>query len=114
MRYFKNFLLNQKGLILNKTQELKEYGLNLVDCVTDDAEIASRDLTMNVSLHLHEKDRTVLYQIEKALGKIEDGTYGQCETCEEIIDLKRLKAHPFTTLCIDCKIEQEGPRHFLN
>jgi DnaK suppressor protein len=114
MRYFRSFLLTQKSVILNKTQELKNSGLNLVDCVTDEAEVASRDLFMNVSLHLHEKDRSVLFQIEKALGKIEDGTYGQCESCEEVIDVKRLRAHPFTTLCIDCKIEQEGPRHFLN
>ena len=46
-------------------------------------------------------------KIDKALARIESGTFGICEKCEEEISLKRLEARPVTTLCIRCKEEQE-------
>ncbi len=42
-----------------------------------------------------------------ALEKIEDGIYGECESCGEDIGMKRLEARPVAELCIDCKSEQE-------
>ena len=44
---------------------------------------------------------------EKALAKIEDGSFGTCEECGEEISVKRLEARPETTLCIRCKEDQE-------
>jgi DnaK suppressor protein len=44
---------------------------------------------------------------EKALTKIDDGTFGTCEECSEEISVKRLEARPETTLCIRCKEDQE-------
>lgn len=76
--------------------------------VADEAEAASQDISNNISIHLHERDRTALYAIERALGKIADGTYGQCESCSEIINARRLQVRPFTALCIDCMEEQES------
>lgn len=111
---FKSFLLSQKGSILNKTQEFKSSTVALIDGVTDEAETAARDSSMNMSIHLHERERSSLLQIERALSKIEEGTYGQCECCGEAIDVKRLKARPFATLCIDCMEDQEDPRRSLN
>jgi len=74
----------------------------------DEAEIASLDANNNISIHLHERDRIALYSIEKALGKISEGTYGQCEACGEEIAARRLQARPFTNLCIDCMEDQES------
>jgi DnaK suppressor protein len=45
--------------------------------------------------------------IDKAVGRIDAGTFGICERCEEEISPKRLEARPVTTLCIRCKEEQE-------
>ncbi len=112
--FFKSFLLNQKSSILNKTQEFKVEQLTENVSTSDDAEVASRDLSMSMSIHLHERDRQVLVQIERALGKISAGTFGQCESCAERIDSKRLQARPFAALCIDCMEEREDPRHILN
>jgi len=112
--FFRSFLVGQKSSILNKTQEFKSQQLSESGQVADDAEAASRDLSMNMSIHLHERDRQVLVQIDRALAKIATGTFGQCESCGERIDSKRLKARPFAVLCIDCMEEQEGPRRFLN
>ena len=109
--YFKTFLLNQKSSILNKTSEFKMEQSTEKEKLLDDAEVASRELFNNLSIHLHERDRSALYQIEHALSKISDGTYGLCESCKEQIELKRLKARPFTPLCIDCMEEKEDPRY---
>jgi DnaK suppressor protein len=42
------------------------------------------------------------------LERIENGTFGQCESCEEDISIERLKARPVTTQCITCKTREEN------
>ena len=103
----KDSLLEQKSSILNKTHEFKEEQSSMSN-VADEAEAASLDISNNISIHLHERDRVALFAIERALGKIADGTYGQCESCGEIIGARRLQARPFTALCIECMEEQES------
>ncbi|RYZ88542.1 MAG: TraR/DksA family transcriptional regulator [Proteobacteria bacterium] len=103
-------LLLQKSSILNKTSEFRQEQSNTVS-VSDEAEAASIDLSNSISIHLHERDRSSLYMIERALGKIADGTYGQCESCAGSINTRRLQARPFTTLCIECMEDQEGLRN---
>jgi RNA polymerase-binding protein DksA len=49
-----------------------------------------------------------LYNIEEALGRIEDGSYGKCQACNKAIGLARLKRLPYTRLCIDCKEKEEA------
>jgi len=49
-----------------------------------------------------------LYHIEQALERIEDGSYGKCVGCNQKIGLERLKALPYTRLCIDCKEKEEA------
>lgn len=100
-------MLSQKSSILNKTHEFKTEQSS-ISSVADEAEVASQDISNNISIHLHERDRTTLYAIERALSKINDGTYGQCEACGEIISSRRLRARPTTPLCIDCMEEQES------
>lgn len=107
LQNLKESLLFQKSTILNKSHEFKEEQSSIA-AVADEAEAASQDISNNISIHLHERDRTALYAIERALGKIADGTYGQCESCTEIINARRLQARPFTALCIDCMEEQES------
>lgn len=85
LQNLKESLLFQKSTILNKSHEFKEEQSSMA-AVADEAEAASQDISNNISIHLHERDRTALYAIERALGKIADGTYGQCESCSEIIN----------------------------
>lgn len=103
-------LLLQKGAILNKTNEFKQEQSRAVT-VSDEAEAASIDLSNNISIHLHERDRNSLVMIERALGKIADGSYGRCEGCSGIINFRRLQARPFTTMCIECMEDQEDLRN---
>ena len=53
------------------------------------------------------REKSFLDKINKALAKIDDGTFGTCEECGEDISIKRLEARPETTLCIRCKEDQE-------
>lgn len=111
--HLRNFLLEQKSQILNKTNEFKhEQQVNEREAISDEAEAASQDASLNLSIHLHERDRTLLFKIERALSKIQEGTYGQCESCASPIGGKRLQARPFADLCIECQEEQEETERF--
>jgi DnaK suppressor protein len=103
-------LLSQKSSILNKTSEFKQEQSRAI-MVSDEAEAASIDQSSNISIHLHERDRNSLIMIERALGKISEGTYGQCECCGGLIGIRRLQARPFTTMCIECMEDQEDLRN---
>ncbi len=61
--------------------------------------ISYKDLTYN----LIEKDRTQLIEIEEALYRMENNTYGICERCKEPIEIERLKAKPTAKYCAKCK-----------
>lgn len=111
LHFFKAFLVDHKSSILNKTAEFKNEQREGSDRLTDDAELASADLSLNLSLHQLERQRTTLFQIERALGKIAAGTYGQCESCDCEIGVARLKARPFAALCIECMEDQEDLSH---
>ena len=67
--------------------------------------IADRDREM--SLRILKREKELISSVESALQKVDEGTYGICEECEEEIALARLKARPVTTLCIVCQKKQE-------
>ena len=73
----------------------------------DPIDRAVAELESAFSFRMKERKGGLIRKIEAALERIEDGTYGICEECEEVISEKRLKARPVTTLCIECKREQE-------
>ena len=52
-------------------------------------------------------ERELLAEIDQALGRIEDGSYGTCLNCDEAIPKPRLKAVPWTRYCIDCQERSE-------
>lgn len=103
-------LLMQKSLILNKTHEFKQDHSAPIQ-ISDEAEAVSHNIFSMISIHLHERDRLALVQIEKALGRIANKTYGQCESCGDVISPRRLAARPLTTLCIACMEEKEEARN---
>ncbi len=69
---------------------------------------AAAEINRNFMLRLRERERKLLKKIDKAIEKMDSGTYGICETCGQEIGAKRLEARPVTTLCIECKTEQEA------
>lgn len=54
-----------------------------------------------------QRDGYLLQDIEEALARIENGTFGQCIECGEVIQRPRLEAMPYANLCLDCKSKEE-------
>jgi len=73
----------------------------------DPTDRAALESDRNFELRIRDRERKLANKIREALQRIEDGEFGICEVCEEEIGVARLKARPVTTLCIDCKTEQE-------
>ncbi len=68
---------------------------------------ASSERERELNLILGDRDRQKLKEIDEALRRIDEGTYGICEECGEPIEERRLRAMPFTRVCIDCKTRDE-------
>lgn len=73
----------------------------------DEVDQASSEYMQAFSFRLRGRERFLMDKIEHALRKIDEGTYGVCEECEDPISLKRLQARPEAQLCIQCKEAQE-------
>ncbi len=73
----------------------------------DEVDQASTEYMQAFSFRLRGRERYLLKKIDLALKKIDAGTFGICEECEEPISLKRLEARPEAPLCIQCKEAQE-------
>ena len=68
---------------------------------------ASLESDRNFQLRIRNRERKLISKIRQALDRIESGVFGECEDCGDPIGEARLKARPVTTLCIECKVEQE-------
>jgi len=73
----------------------------------DQADVGSKGLERDAEMSLAANQRELLLQTEKALERLGDGTYGQCESCGEPIGKMRLMAFPRATLCMTCKQREE-------
>jgi DnaK suppressor protein len=73
----------------------------------DPTDRASLESERNFELRIRDRERKLILKIREALDRIEKGEFGICESCEEEIGSARLRARPVTTLCIECKTEQE-------
>ena len=73
----------------------------------DPSDRAALETDRNFLLRVKDRERKLISKIKEALARIDDGTFGICDLCEENISVKRLEARPVTTSCIDCKKEEE-------
>jgi len=71
------------------------------------AESASVTLDQEIDETLGENSEHLLADIDAALARIEEGTYGACVRCGNPIARERLEAVPHAALCIDCKLQDE-------
>ena len=87
--------------------DLKEGREGNKDDGMDTYDVATEERDREISMLMSDRDRQKLGAIEEALERIEDGSYGICDSCEEEIPVDRLKAMPFTRLCVQCQSERE-------
>ena len=74
----------------------------------DPVDIASQEISQASIQKIGKRETYLLKKIDLALKKVDEGTYGECESCGEEISVGRLMARPVAQLCIDCKTEQEN------
>ena len=72
------------------------------------ADVGSENYEREFSLGLLENENEEMREIDEALTRLEDGTYGTCEACEKSIPLARLRALPYARMCVECKTNQEN------
>lgn len=82
--------------------------------VRDVGEDSVAELLTSTDLTMLDREVNELRDVEAALGRIQDGTYGQCQACGGEITRERLEAYPTATRCIECQqrleIERAGGR----
>lgn len=93
-------LLTAKADLLNRVKEARN-DLNTDDKGGDEADQTVRVLAEAEFLSMHERLRNQLMEIESALARIENGSFGVCEETEEFIEADRLRAIPWTRLSIE-------------
>ena len=71
------------------------------------ADIGSDNYEQEFALGLIQNEEVTLREIDEALRRIEDRSYGKCEDCGKKIPVARLKAKPHAKYCIECKRQEE-------
>lgn len=96
------FLLQQKEIIASLRSETE-----LPDIEGDETDVIQGVILNTISQELSLRDKTKLRVITEALEKIEAGTFGKCEECDDAIPFKRLEALPACKVCVFCAEKQE-------
>lgn len=96
-------LLHALATVNHKSSLIEETGDLAIGSGDHLADSASETFMRELDGGLEENAGHLLEEIEAALGRIDDGTYGICRICGRPIDEERLEAVPYATLCIDDK-----------
>jgi DnaK suppressor protein len=105
--YFRGVLQEEMRVLL------EEAGKTVLEMTADNTNFpdpndrATQESDRSFELRIRDRERKLINKIKEALERIDEDTFGICEMCGEDISEARLKARPVTTLCINCKIEQE-------
>ena len=99
----KNLLLEQRRDILKQAdQEVA------VDTEGDETDEIQGNMLIELNNQLNTRNSVRLSQIELALKRIEDKTYGLCQDCDDPIPEKRLLSNPYFQTCVSCAEEREA------
>lgn len=100
---FKSLFEHEKTRLLFSGRVSNEQFTVQSDDLMDEVDFTSFEIENQMRMRLASREALYLKKIEEALLRIQAGTFGQCEECEEDIEIKRLEARPTTTLCVACK-----------
>jgi len=106
LAFFRERLLETQRELLEKANLTSEH-LREHELEPDPTDQATIEEEYALELRARERERKLLKKIDEALDRMANGTFGVCESCGGEIGIKRLKARPVTTLCIECKTKQE-------
>lgn len=113
---FKKLLLTLRGRLVGKVDSMQGEALkrsrqdasgDLSNVPIHMADVGTDNYERDLMIELIENGEEGLRDIDTALEKMDDGSYGVCEICSKKINKERLKAVPYAKLCIDCQREEE-------
>ena len=108
LKRFQEMLDERRRAVLDRARKTLSEDMTLdTNDLADEMDLAASEYIQSFEFRLRGREKSLLVKIDNALRKIEEGTFGICETCEEPIGKKRLEARPETNLCIRCKEDQE-------
>jgi RNA polymerase-binding transcription factor len=107
LEYFRGLLLEEMHSLLDDAGKTVSEMTADTTNFPDPNDRATQESDRNFELRIRDRERKLINKIKDALERIDDGSFGTCEVCGEDISEGRLKARAVTTLCIDCKMEQE-------
>lgn len=113
---FKKMVLKRKEEVLDDIKHIsddtlkksqKEASGDISGYTYHMADVATDNYDREFSLGLASNERKFIYELDDALKRIEEGTFGICEECKSIIAKGRLKAVPYARLCVKCQEKKE-------
>ena len=108
LKKFQELLEDKRKVVLERARQMLSEGMVLdANDLPDEMDLASSEYIQSFEFRLRGREKSLLSKLDHALKKIEDGSFGVCEICDEPIGKKRLEARPETSLCIKCKEDQE-------
>jgi len=107
LEFFKNLLTKRLAELVSHADGTVSGMTKPKENFADPTDRASHEAERSFELRIRDREHKLIKKIKKTLIRIENGTFGLCDTCEEEISIERLKARPVTTQCIDCKTREE-------
>lgn len=108
LEHYKELLLKHRQQILNVGLLNKSDDLHVSEeDLSDETDLASSLIQQQLTCTIRDREYAKLRRIDMALERINEGTYGHCEECEEEINMKRLENQPWAELCIQHAEEKE-------
>lgn len=108
VKFFEELLRNQLEELLSQADDTVSGMTSPKENFPDPTDRATLESDRNFMLRIRDREHKLIKKIKKALGRIENDTFGICEKCGEDISIQRLKARPVTTQCIECKTKEEA------
>ncbi|KAA3655200.1 MAG: RNA polymerase-binding protein DksA [Proteobacteria bacterium] len=105
--HFRDILSTVKAELMDDIERTVHTMQDEATVFADPNDRASQESDIALELRNRDRERKLIKKIDEALGRIESGEYGYCDSCGVEIGLKRLEARPTATMCIDCKTLEE-------
>lgn len=116
---YKKLLLKKKEEILKAVKHIEEDALSksqrdasgdLSGYALHMADIATDNYDREFSLGLATNAQQILYEIDEALKRVQEKSFGDCLSCSKPVSRRRLKAIPYASMCIECQSKEETKR----
>lgn len=99
----------ERKRLLQTAQDALSFAMNREPSLVgrDSIDESMEEEIFSTELRLRDREKFLLGKVLSALGRLEEGTLDECDSCGESIGFRRLMARPVTSQCIDCKEEAE-------